>query len=188
MAGFFFCLASDTVQGFYFALTQYSHTQAFTACFAVSMQLYRPHNKTAHRALQRRFLRLHTLNSQQYQTDKSGYNTTCATLEGIHAPGRAQQIPDTTAAPGRCAGQHSPLIIIRYIRGCRGAPYYRSMPDSAAYRRPCAPAEGSASPPVQGQPGGTVQRQGTRRAARNHWRLPPHLFSGFRPITNRGQQ
>lgn len=28
----------------------------------------------------------------------------------------------------------------------------------------------------------------TRRAARNHWRLPPQLFSGFRPIANRGQQ
>lgn len=27
-----------------------------------------------------------------------------------------------------------------------------------------------------------------RRAARNHWRLPPQLFSGFRPIANRDQQ
>lgn len=27
-----------------------------------------------------------------------------------------------------------------------------------------------------------------RRAVRNHWRLPPYLFSGFRPIANRGQQ
>ena len=72
--------------------------------------------------------------------------------------------------------------------------------------RPGAPAEGSASPPVQGQPGGVSMlltfggwRSGTlhpaeqssnrgRRAARNHWRLSPHLFSGFRPIANRGQQ
>lgn len=29
---------------------------------------------------------------------------------------------------------------------------------------------------------------GARRAARNHWRLAPQLFSGFRPIANRGQQ
>ena len=36
--------------------------------------------------------------------------------------------------------------------------------------------------------GGGVSGQGGRRAARNHWRLPPHLFSGFRPIANRGQQ
>ena len=26
------------------------------------------------------------------------------------------------------------------------------------------------------------------RAARNHWRLSPHLFSGFRPIANKGEQ
>lgn len=29
---------------------------------------------------------------------------------------------------------------------------------------------------------------GARRATRNRWRLSPHLFSGFRPIANRGQQ
>lgn len=29
---------------------------------------------------------------------------------------------------------------------------------------------------------------GTRRAARNHWRLPLRLFSGFRPIANKGEQ
>ena len=41
---------------------------------------------------------------------------------------------------------------------------------------------GSASPPVQCKPGGMGA------AARNHWRLPPHLFSGCRPIANKGQQ
>lgn len=43
---------------------------------------------------------------------------------------------------------------------------------------------GSVSPSVQGQSGWAVQR----RAARNHWRLVPQLFSDFRPIANRGQQ
>ena len=33
MAGLFFCLASDTVQGFYFAQMQYSPIQSFTSCF-----------------------------------------------------------------------------------------------------------------------------------------------------------
>ena len=32
-----------------------------------------------------------------------------------------------------------PPIIIRYIRGCSGAPSYESMPDSVTYRRPCQP-------------------------------------------------
>ena len=86
---------------------------------------------------------------------------------------------------------------------------------SLASAAPCAPADGSTSPPVQGQPGGgfdasharrltiwpgsavrahrvrlapSTRRSspvaGTRWAARNHWRLPPYLFSGFRPIAN----
>lgn len=139
LAGLFFCLASDPVQGFSFARIQYSHIQAFTACFAVLMQLYRPRHKTTHRTLQRLFLRLYPLNRPRYQTDKSGYNTTCATLECTHAPGHAQLIPDTTATQGRCTGQHSPPIIIRYMRGCRDAPCYGSMPDGAEYRRPCQP-------------------------------------------------
>lgn len=191
------------------------------------MQLYHPRPKTAHRALQRFFLRLHQFNRQRYQTDASGYNTTCATLEGIPAPGRAPPIPDTTATPGRCTGQRRPPIIIRYIRG-------QTMPAAAGQLLPCAdhwqvltrcqryrpgaPAEGSASPPVNlarvspagvsmlPTPGGLQSGTGSavkagtlhpagqsssrraRRAARNHWRLSPHLFSGFRQIANRGQQ
>ena len=178
---------------------QYSPIQAFTAWFAVSMQLYHQRHKTAHRALQGLFLRLHPLNRPQYQTDKSGYNTACDTLEGIHVLRRAQPIPDTTATPGRCTGQHRPPIIIRYIRGCSGAPCCRSMPDGATYRRPCQPG-GVSMFPTSGtgsavRAGGLApstrrgsQAAGARRAVRNHWRLPPHLFSGCRPIANRGQK
>nr|DAQ31026.1 MAG TPA: hypothetical protein [Caudoviricetes sp.] len=96
---------------------QYSPIQAFTTCFVLSMQLYRPRRKTAHRALQWLFLRLYPFNRPRYQTDTSGYNTTCDTPKGIHTPGRAQPIPDTTATLGRCTGQGRPPIIIRYIRG-----------------------------------------------------------------------
>ena len=131
MAGLFFYLASDTVQGFYFAQMQYSPIQAFTARFVQSMQLYCPRHKTVHRTLHRIFLRFRPLNRPRYQTDKSGNNAACATLDGTHAPGRAQQIPDTTATPGRYTGQHRPSIIIMYIRG-------QTMPETA----------GSASPPV----------------------------------------
>lgn len=131
LAGLFFCLASDTVQGFYFAKMQYSPIQAFIARFVPSMHLYRPRHKTAHMALQWLFLRLYPLNRPRYQTDKSGYNAICATLEGLPAPGRAQPILNTTATPGRCTGQHRPPIIIRYIRG-------QTMPAAAGQRLPCA--------------------------------------------------
>ena len=129
--GFYFALHPNAVQGFYFVWMQYSTIQAFTACFVPSMQLYGPRSKTALRALQRRFLRLHPLNRLLYQNDTSGYNTTCATLDGIHAPGRAPPIPDTTATPGRCTGQHRPSIIIMYIRE-------QTMPAAAGQLLPCA--------------------------------------------------
>ena len=127
------------------------------------MQLYRPHRKTAHRALQWHFLRFVPFNRRRYQTDTSGYNTACDTLERITAPQRLQHIPDTTVAPRRYTGQHSRPIIIMYIRVQRCAPVMDpcqtaqhiadhasgdgSVPTvcgSLASAAPCAPAEGSA--------------------------------------------
>lgn len=99
MAGLFFCLASDTVQGFYFALLQYSPIKTFTARFVPSIKLYRQHHKTAHRALQGLFMQLVQFYRLQYQTDKSGYNAACATLERITARKHIQRIPDTSATP-----------------------------------------------------------------------------------------
>jgi hypothetical protein len=53
--GFSFALHLLRVQGFYFALLQYSPIQAFTARFVQLMQLYHTRCKTAHRASQWRF-------------------------------------------------------------------------------------------------------------------------------------
>ena len=82
---------------------------------------------------------------------------------GIHTPGRAQPIPDTTATHGRCAGQHSRPIIIMYIR----------------VQRPRKPGGVSSTDPAQllrGQrlhlyrvsPAACNLAPSTRRAARNH--------------------
>ena len=101
---------------FIFAQMQYSHTQAFTAVFIPSMQLYRQRYKTAHRTLQVRFRQFDPFHRIQYQTGKSGYNVACVTLERITAPQHLQHIPDTRRCAGRCTGQRSCPIIIRYIR------------------------------------------------------------------------
>ena len=85
--GFSFALHLLRVQGFYFALLQYSPIQAFTACFVPSVQLYRPHSKTAHMALQALFLRFVPFYSRRYKTDTRGYNAACAALERTHVPG-----------------------------------------------------------------------------------------------------
>lgn len=114
--GAFLLPCIDTVQGFYFALLQYSHIQAFTARFVQSMQLYCQHSKTAHKALQGHSVRFDRFHRQQYQTGTSGYNTTCATLERITAPQHLQRIPDTRRHAGTLHSSAQPPIIIRYIR------------------------------------------------------------------------
>lgn len=107
------------------------------------------------------------------------YRTAYTTLEHI-------------TAPGRCTGQHSRHIIIRYIKGQRFALCYGSMPARRGQFLPSAnrwqvlhPAHLVSLAPStrRGSPAA-----GAWRAARNHWRLSPYLFSGFRPIANRGQQ
>ena len=167
--GFSFALHPDPVQGFYFAQMQYGLMQAFTTCFAVSMQLYRPHRKTAHMALQRCFLRLHPLNSPQYQTGTSGYNTTCDTLEGIHAPGRVQPIPDTTATPNAAQVSTAAYYNKVYKRVQRCAPVidpYQTVQHIADHAIPAGsrcfprPAACTLAPGQQSGAGGAVQQQG----------------------------
>lgn len=174
--GFYFALHLLRVQGFYFALLQYSPIQAFTVRFVPYMQLYRPRRKTAHKALQPLFLRLCPLNRPRYQTETSGYNTACATLERITAAQRLQYIPDANAAPGRCTGQRSRSIIIMYIR-------VQHIADHAS------PAACDLAPGQSGtfyQAGQSINgRGGRRRTIGGSRRIS---FSGFRPIANRGQQ
>lgn len=232
--GFSFALHLLKVQGFYFVPMQYIPIQAFTARFVPFIQLYRQRHKTARRALQALFLRLCALIRPRYQTDTSGYNTACATLERLPTSGHAQPIPYTRRHAGRRTGQHSHTIIIRYIRArpllwlhARQCSISQTMPARRGLRLPpvdrwqvlhpahllrgqrlhlyrVSPAAVSMPP----APGGWIPSTrsavsahrlapsarrgspvaGARRAARNHWRLPPQLFSGFRPIANRGQQ
>lgn len=130
MAGLFFCLASAEGAGLLFCPTT-SRIQAFTACFVLSMQLYHPRHKTAHTALQAFPLRFDLFRRPRYQTDTSGYNAVCTTLERITAPGRLAPIPDTTTTPGRCTAQRSRPIIIRYI-------YSSSAPPLWAHARQCS--------------------------------------------------
>nr|DAG63750.1 MAG TPA: hypothetical protein [Caudoviricetes sp.] len=92
----------------------------------------------------------------------------------------------------------------KVYRGAAVRLCYRSMQDGAAHHRLFQPGGVSILPTPGGLQSGTGQRcravspahstrrgspaAGTRRATQNNWRLSPHLFSGFRPIANRGQQ
>ena len=153
------------------------------------MQLHSPRHKTLYKSLQWHFLRLCPFIRPRYQTDTIGYNTACATLERITAPGRHPTHTRYQRHAGRCTVQHSRPIIIRHIRWC-------SIPQTMQARRgqllPCvdrwqvltrcqpyrpgAPAEGSASPSVQGQPGGVSMfptSGGLQSGTGSAWHPPP---------------
>ena len=137
---------------------------------AYKRQLYNQCHKTAHRALQWRFLRLHPLNRRKYKTGKSGYNAACATLERITAPGLPTaytKIPPPRRTLYRPA---QPPYYNKVYKGARVRPYYidpcqtvqhiadhaspaGSAPAVCGSLASAAPAEGSAPPPAQGQPG-----------------------------------
>lgn len=124
--GFSFALHPLRVQGFCFALLQYSPIQTFITRFASSMQLYRQRHKTAHKALQVFFLLFDPFNRSRYQTDTSGYNTACAT-------------PD--AAQVSAAAYYN-----KVYRGGQRLHLYRVSPaacDLAPYTRRGSPAEGA---------------------------------------------
>lgn len=105
------------------------------------------------------------------------------------APGRSQPIPDTAATPD--AAQPSTAVYYNKVykrvqgvcllwihaRRCSTSQTITAAPGQRSGRGGLAPSTRRRSPAARAQ-----------RAARNHWRLPPHLFSGFRPIANRGQQ
>lgn len=188
--GFSFALHLMGVQGFYFFLLQYSQIQVFTTAFLPSMQFIQPTTQNSAQGFTGAFPEICPIPPPRYQTGKSGYNTTCATLERITAPQHLQHIPDTSVTPGRCTAQHSRPIIIRYIRAQQCAPVMdpcqtvqhttdHASPAGSRYFPRLALAWHRVSLALCFLPG---------TAARNYWRLPPHLFSGFRPIANKGQQ
>lgn len=153
------------VQGFYFIMLQYDHIQAFTARFVSSMQLYSKRRKTSHGALQRIFLRFDPLNRHRYKADTIGYNTACATLERITAPGH----PPAHTRYQRHAGTLHRSAQPHTMQARRGqllpcVDRWQVLTRCQQYR-PGAPADVSASPPVKGQPGGGLDASHARRLA-----------------------
>lgn len=119
--GFSFALYPLRVQGFYFALLKCSPIQAFTARFVPSMQLYRPHRKTAHRALQALFRPFAVF----CRCCMAGAPTIPHRLRRAGAHHGTATLPARTRYhhhAGRCTAQRRPPIIIMYIRVQRCAP------------------------------------------------------------------
>ena len=101
------------------------------------------------------------------------------------------QIPATRRTLYRPA---QPRYYNNVYKGAAVCHCYGSMPNGAAYRRPCEPGGVSMLPTPGGlqsgtgqqsarhpPPGGAVQQQRARRATRNHWRLVAASFFGLSP-------
>jgi hypothetical protein len=161
MAGLFFCLASDTVQGFYFAKLQYSHIQAFTAAFLPSMQIYTTTTPKAFTGLYSGVpVDLTYSNERNTAATQAAY--TNLHPAGWHTVKRCT-CTDTRyyRHTGSCTGQRSLPIIIRYIRVRPVIDPCPAVQHSADHANP----SGSASPPVQGQPGGCLDSSHAERLA-----------------------
>lgn len=169
-------------------MLQYNPIQAFTVAFISYVQLYRPCHKTAHRALQALFL-LFVMFCRRCVAGTSGYIASLAPSWSVsHATGRPIIIRYIRVQG--CAPVMDPCQPVQHIAGHASpagssrrsfdASYVRRL---AVWHRSAARAHRLAPSTRRGSPAA-----GARRAARNHWRLAPHLFSGFRPIANRSQQ
>lgn len=138
--GFSFALHLLRVQGFCFALLQYSPIQTFTAAFVSSMQLYHPRNKTAHRALQALFLLFAPFYRHRYQPPRrtlyrsaqtAYYNKVYKGAAPVIGPRQTVQHIADHASPAACSlapGQQS-------TRAGTLAPYTRRGSPAAGARR-----------------------------------------------------
>lgn len=171
--GFSFSLHLLRVRGFLFCHAAIQpHTSVYNA-FCVVHELYHTRRKTAHRALHGLFLQFDPFHSPRYKTDTTSHCTACGTLEHLPVPGRLAPIPDTRRHAGRCTGQYRPPIIIRCIRGCRGAPVidpYQTAQHIADHANGggVSPAGSRCFPRPAACSLAPGQRSGAQRTARNH--------------------
>lgn len=201
LAGFFFYLASAEGAGLlFYPATIQPHTSVYSGIYSVHAELYRPRHKTPCRALQALFPRFVPFYRRKYQTDTSGYNTTCATLERITMLQHLQHMPrwtlHRTAQPPyynkvyirvqMCPPVIDPCQTVQHIANHASPAASRCFPRLAACD--LAPVSSQGVPNGTIHPAGQSSSRGRGVAARNHWRLLPHLFLGFRPITNKGEQ
>ena len=94
---------------------------------------------------------------------------------------RGQTMPAAAGQHLPCADRWQVLHPVHPLRGQPGGVSMLSTPGGWRSGTGSAIRAGILAPSIRR--GGPAA--GARRAARNHWRLPPRLFSGFRPIANK---
>lgn len=195
MAGLFFCLAPAESAGLFFCPAECERPTSVYSGLSVTHVNYTATTQKPFTLLYSNFfVNLPYSSVQQYSRCTSFLYTAYDTPEGIPSSVVPPQIPDTTT-PGRYAGQHSRPIIIRYIRVQQCAPVVDScqtVQHTTGYASPAtydlAPvssqstacrASASLLPGIDGQGARAEGRPGSRRAARNHWRLAAASLFGL---------
>lgn len=192
MTGLFFCLASAEGAGLFCPPAIQPHTSVYNGLYSVRAV------NTAHAIKQCTRLYRRFSGYLPYSTAANNRPTQAAitlpaprwSVSQRRSTSSTYQIPP----PRRtlCRSAQPPYYNKVYKGGQCSIPQTVPAAGSRYFPRPAAcdlaPGQQSGRTGLHSPPGGAVKRQGAQRAARNHWRLPPQLFSGFRPIANRGQQ
>lgn len=205
-AGFFFCLASAEGAGLLFCpYTIHPHTSIYSA-FCVVHAVIPPTPQNSTQGFAKAFPVICPTPAHAIQQEhKPPIRRLCSA--GGHTVKRCTSTNTQIPAPRRTLYSSKQLpIIIRYIRVQRCAPVMnpcQTVQHSADHASPagfwcfprpaaCGLALGQRSertrPALRPPPGGAVQWQGRGGRRGTIGGLSPHLFSGFRPIANRGQQ
>ena len=197
MAGLFFCLAPAEGAGLLFCPAAIQpHTSVYSAFCSVNAVIP-PTPQNSAQGFTVDFPAICRVFPLLFGGCIRLYRIACATLERITAPQHIQRIPDTAATSGAVQGSTAAYYNNVYngqrCASCYGSARWCSISQPMPARRRLDVSHARqlaiwhwvsltlsirrSSPAAE-----------ARRAARNHWRLSPHLFSGCRPIANKGEQ
>lgn len=130
----------DTVQGFYFCPTAYQpRASVYSGFSVVHAQFTTTTPKPFAWLYSGVSVDLTHSSAHNAAATQADYTPTAPRWRAYPQAQHLHQYQRYHRHAGRCTGHSSRPIIIRYIRVQLCAPCYRSMPDSAAYRRPCQP-------------------------------------------------
>lgn len=143
--GFSFALHLLKVQGFYFALLQYSRIQVFTACFVSPMQFIPPAQQNSAQGFTRAFPAICRVLPLLLYIYIYAYPTIPHHLRYAGAYHSAAAPPARTRYQRHARALYrsaQPPYYNNVYKGAEVPACYRSMPDGAAHRRPCQPGGG----------------------------------------------
>ena len=187
----------DTVQGFSFCPAAYQPRTSVYSGFSAANAIIQPKRQNHLQGFAAAFPLICHIPTHTIQQSHKPPAHQLRHVGGHHSAAAPPAYTRYHRHAGRCTSQHSRPIIIRYIRVQQCAPVIDPCQTVQHTTDHSSPAAVSMLPTPRGlrsgtgsarhsQPGGQSSSKVT--AGGTTGGLSPHLFSGFRPIANRGQQ